>query len=603
MNSLSSFRPLFRNLLTSSSISLGIIVSYLRQIFKVLVIGFHRYPILAAIHIDTAFSLFCATVYTWLDFSITILNTGFCRNDFYPTDKTYDNSTGKGDARPSRYLKYYGTGSKLVFFQLLGDIPRYVFLSYISIKLVSLLFKRIRHRSKGGIKLTRDQKNLLYSSLPHSVESRYVKNMLGITVDNGPANRFAKKFRFIYVWRNDFRFSARVVCVYAAIFLLLFFITAQVSCVSAYLVLCYVLDFQALIRIPTSFKGIEKASQRFANYLPILLFPLDPSLQLDNDDPTDFRLPPFIIPYICAVTFTLLVTIAQLLTMLASIRRNLLQAFRGDHTEIPPPKFSRNVNFVTGNFRFAGMLIGYVTLGYVFVTFISFIVALVVGTFIAYGSSRFIENIIKFFVPIYLFIYFKMYLNRILSKYVFLQHKLNVLSLNNRRVFMIFLYFNIFLDAFLGLFAAISRLLRSTFGGILYMCRLDYSPLGRKLETKDAGFSAYCGFIHVECAHRHPVLLCFVSHLLRDQLYGRNNQRWSKARNKWALAVFLLNNLSMIYQRKSMKRQPGDRKIKAALIAKLNSRYMDLALSPASDHLVDMDSYEQLRRTDRHQRF
>lgn len=177
-------------------------------------------------------------MYTWLDFCITILNTGFCRNDFYPTDKTYDNSTRTGDARPSRYLKYYGTGSKLVFFQLLGDIPRYLFLSYISIKLVSLLFKRIRYRSKGGIELTRDQRNLLYSSLPHSVESRYVKNMLGISVDNGPTNRFAKTFRFIYVWRNDFRFSSRVVCVYAAIFLLVFFITAQVSRQSAHLILC-----------------------------------------------------------------------------------------------------------------------------------------------------------------------------------------------------------------------------------------------------------------------------------------------------------------------------------------------------------------------------
>ena len=356
-----------------------------------------------------------------------------------------------------------------------------------------------------------------------------------------------------------------------------------------------VIDFQALIRIPTSLARFEKPGQEVATYLAAFLFPLDPSLQQNPDDPFDFRLPDFPISYTCAIIFTLLVTIVQLLTMLATIRRNLLQAFRGDYSEIPPPKISRHVNYVTGNFRFAGMLIGYVTLAYVFLGFISFIVALVLGAFIAYGSSRFIENLLKFFIPIYLFIYFKMFLNRILSKYVFLQHKLNVLSLNNRRVFMIFLYFNIFLDAFLGLFAAFTRLLRSTFGGILYMCRMDYSPLGRKLETKDAGFSAYCGFIHVECAHRHPVLLCFVSHLLRDQLCGRSNRRWSKARNKWAVAVFLLNNPTMIYQRKSMKREPGDHRIRVALIANLNGRGRDLALPS--------DLYEQSKEQLDQQRF
>jgi hypothetical protein len=212
-----------------NSLSLGVIVSFLRRIFKVLVIGFRRYPTLAAIHIDTPFSLLCASLYTLLDFVVTVLNTGFCRNDFYPTDKTYEHSTGTGDDRPRRYLKYYGTGSKLVFLQLLGDIPRYMFLSYITVKLISLFFKRIRYRSTSSIELTRDQKNLLHASLPHSVESRYVKNMLGITVDKEPTNRFAKTFRFIYAWRNDFRFSSRIICVYAAIFLLLFFMTAQVS--------------------------------------------------------------------------------------------------------------------------------------------------------------------------------------------------------------------------------------------------------------------------------------------------------------------------------------------------------------------------------------
>ncbi|CAF3286428.1 unnamed protein product [Rotaria socialis] len=82
------------------------------------------------------------------------------------------------------------------------------------------------------------------------------------------------------------------------------------------------------------------------------------------------------------------------------------------------------------------------------------------------------------------------------------------------------------------------------------MCRLDYSPLGRKLESIDVGFSAYCGFIYVECAHRHPVLLYFVSHLLRGHLYSATTQRLSEAKHKWHLTIFLLNNPTLIYRRK-----------------------------------------------------
>jgi hypothetical protein len=91
---------------------------------------------------------------------------------------------------------------------------------------------------------------------------------------------------------------------------------------------------------------------------------------------------------------------------------------------------------------------------------------------------------------------------------------------------------------------------KSAIAGIIYMCRLDYSSMGRKLETFDADFSAYCGFMHMECAHRHPVLLYFSSLLVREYLYGVERTRCSKARRRWYLAVFLLKNPTLIYRRK-----------------------------------------------------
>ena len=204
----------------------GIIVRYLIQIFRVFVIGFRRYPILAAVYIDNCFSLTCATLYVWLDYSITIAYSGLCRSDFYPTN---DNYNGSSTIKANIFLDYYGTGSKMIFLQLLNDIPRYMCLAYISVKLPMLLIKRIRERNSVDRRLTREQKNLLYSSLPYSVESQYVKRLLGMSGPPRPTNRFAQLSGHIYAWRDDFRFSSRVVCVYASLFLLLYFLTIQVN--------------------------------------------------------------------------------------------------------------------------------------------------------------------------------------------------------------------------------------------------------------------------------------------------------------------------------------------------------------------------------------
>jgi hypothetical protein len=169
---------------------------------------------------------------------------------------------------------------------------------------------------------------------------------------------------------------------------------------------------------------------------------------------------------------------------------------------------------------------------------------------ITFGMVRFLESILKIAIPPILFAIFQNYLNEILGRYVFLQQGGEILSIKHRRILMLFLYFNFFLDAFLGILSSIIRILKSSIGGFLYMCRLDYSSLGRKLETYDTGFSAYCGFIHMECAHRHPILLYFTSLLIRQHLCGTEMTQCSKARQRWDLAFFLIRNPTLIYQRK-----------------------------------------------------
>lgn len=205
---------------------IGIIVTYIIQIFKVFVIGVRRYPILAAVYIDTYYSLILATLYVWLDFSIAIIESGLCHSEFYIISETGNITSWDTTIR---YLEYYGTGSKLIFLQLLPDIPRYLCSAYITVKLPILLIKHIQQRKTIDRRLTREQKNLLYSSLPYSAESQYVKKLYGFINKESSTNRFMSIIQKIYTWRDDFRYSSRVICVYASIFLLLFYLTVQVN--------------------------------------------------------------------------------------------------------------------------------------------------------------------------------------------------------------------------------------------------------------------------------------------------------------------------------------------------------------------------------------
>ena len=316
-----------------------------------------------------------------------------------------------------------------------------------------------------------------------------------------------------------------------------------------------------------------------------------------------FPLPDFARPYLIGLIAAALIIVLQLLIMLAAIRRNLMQLFRGDDSEIPRRSVGRNILYINGNFRFAGALIGYVILSFIFLAFLSMVIAIGIESLILYGSIRIVERILRILLPTLLFTLFKIYLNKVLGLYIFLPHAGSVLTIDNHRVFTVFLYFNFFLDAFLGFFAAIIRLVKSVLAGIIYMCRLDYSPLGRKLESFDDGFNAYCGFIHMEATHRHPVLLCFMSHLLRAQLYGSSKKRWSKARHKWALALFLLNNPTLIYQRKGFLGQPNGNAMKLALIGRKNLRNSGLNFTPILTDRKSISSQITLNEIEMDERF
>ena len=504
-------------------------------------------------------------MYAWLDFSLSIVYQSWCQSDFYPSEANFDDTNGTDIAR---LFHFYGTGQNLIALQLCNDIPRYVCWSYIVIKLPFLLISRIyRAATRDGsnhLRLTREEKVLLHSSAPHSVEMSYVRNLFRLKEHRSTSRYFIGRLlpKFLYEWRDDFRFSSRVICLYASVFLLLFFVTMQ-TCI---------LGVPILEEYRTAIQDVLDALTTLSEAL---------------NKPREFPLPNLTRPFVFAILTTLLITVIQLMVLLVNMRRNLFQLFRGDYSEIPRREKSQYVNYGTGNFHFAGFFIGYLIWGYILIAVFVFVLYVSIDAFITFGSVRFLEKILKSIIPVLLLIFFKQYLNKILARYVFLQQYGDVLAINNRRVLMIFLYFNFFLDSFLGLVSSIIRIIKSIVGGCLYMCRLDYSPLGRKLEVMDAGFSAYCGFIQFEAVHRNPILLAVSGYLygrmkakqqidansLTNQMKGKNYS--SRTIQKWHLAVLLTRNPTLVFLRKDAIAQA--KKTKEKILEKRKKRLSCIA--------------------------
>jgi hypothetical protein len=481
-----------------------------------------------------------------------------CYPDYYPS---YDDALDYPD-EITRKLSYYGTGSALLAIQICADIPRYLCFAYVSIKLPAMLIEKIYDYRKKSLSdekkilvpLRREEIILLHISHPDSVEWLYVKNLFR-SPDQRPRSRALFSCiipKLIYEWRDDFRFSSRILCIYSSIFLLIFLVIIWAS-----------IEYVPYIR------SVE-------NDIEISLNSIVHSLLYDDNglNESTFPLPDLVHPFLLGMAVTTTIIVIQLLILLANIRRNLMQAFRGDASEIPRRERDQYVSYATGNFHFAGYFIGYLVWGFIILATLTTVIFASIGAFIEYGSVRVIEQILKAIIPSILLVTFKIFLNKLLAQYVFLQDCGEVLTLNNRRALMIFIYFNFFLDAFLGFLSSIVRFIKSIIALVIYMCRLDYSALGRKLENFDSGFGAYCGFIHTECTHRHPVMLVFASYLFnqvkkeeyilnkvhlndspiqeKDLIQKRKSLRYIR---KWRLAAFLVRNPTVIFFRKAFLKQ------------------------------------------------
>ncbi|CAB3997131.1 Hypothetical predicted protein [Paramuricea clavata] len=128
----------------------------------------------------------------------------------------------------------------------------------------------------------------------------------------------------------------------------------------------------------------------------------------------------------------------------------------------------------------------------------------------------------------------------------------DVISINNRNVYLVFSYFWFFLGLPMGFFSAMFRILKTMAVGALMLPRIDHSLMPDGFQRLDGGFNAYICYLHVQTAYRNPVLRVFCQ-ILSDETRHNKERKWTysaQARARWFLALTLARNPQLASNRK-----------------------------------------------------
>ncbi|CAF3370870.1 unnamed protein product [Rotaria socialis] len=227
--------------------------------------------------------------------------------------------------------------------------------------------------------------------------------------------------------------------------------------------LLYQVVIQLCAKVFPQLTAIEDSFQLLADLFSSMFFPQPENNDGESVSPStsNFPVPHLIGPYTAAVFLTLTLIVIQSLILLANVRRNSIQSYRGDDTEIPRRHRSEYVSYAVRNFHFAAHFIGYFIWGFILIAVFSLIICIALDGFITYESVPLVDKTLKLTMPSLLFIFFKVYINKILAQHALLQHHGEVLSLNNCPLLTIIIYFNFFLDAVLGFIFSVMRLIQT----------------------------------------------------------------------------------------------------------------------------------------------
>ena len=286
-------------------------------------------------------------------------------------------------------------------------------------------------------------------------------------------NVLTRPFARIYRWHRYFTFSIQILCTYTVVLTVIYNLTC-------------LLTFYGISFVKTQLDRLHLSIFHLFNVK------IDWGTNFVND------------LFFCSILSVMIYCI-QIFNGLRKIQRDMLWAYAGKYLDIPPRhNFSSN-ELLSKCVHFSGYLCGYAAWGFIIFYKLTFVICLIFRLWIRY-DSRWFQHILALCLPIVLLYLLKHILISLLSEFVFLQNFGRTPSLNNRRIYFIFNYFNFFFDCFLGILSCLIRVSKSVLAAFLFMGRLDYSFMGRDLERLDQGYATYVTFIHMEILHGHPIL-------------------------------------------------------------------------------------------------
>lgn len=385
-----------------------------------------------------------------------------------------------------------------------------------------------------------------------------------------------KCFNKIYTSHPDFRYSVRMLS------------TLMVASMMLYLLGFNLLKYMVIVFFACHFSNTDSNSK----YICLNATQL-PKAKADFNLVCNY----VVLPLLVSVALSLLFGFYSIVKILVDYRTTTFRLYKG---ELKYGDGERtNAQLVRDSLKYPGYQVAYILL--------AFLVHCVVFAFISYFVSFFLFTIHVGYTdwlvyllnqwPVFvagLSIYYSM---RLLVEHVFLQEKGKYMAFDNRRFLSLTTYFFFYYSVFMGVLAAIKRLLKALALGVVMLARMDCSVFSESRAKTDNAHMAFMGFVKVEVSQSHPVMLAFIRLLVlchrqrwasiapcvgqREVPNARTTKaRWARAR--WHMAFTLINNPDLRLDRHGY-RQAVDR-----------AQISGVIKFPKTDHFVQVETaYQQ----------
>ncbi|KAH9512764.1 hypothetical protein Btru_038132 [Bulinus truncatus] len=454
-------------------------------IVSMFIYGLVFFPIFTCLALRTAFGYGLGSLYIWMFFIIDVYSLVDCADDL--------------QQRKARYI--------------MRTLPSVVCRAFLSLSLPVRFVWAIKKGNYFTNVKTGNTLELTLDEVRDSYQGRHVRKLLEKEEQKIPPVGFINKikdclfekiWKLIYQRQKRFRFPSRFVSVMFVSACVVYILTVEFLFFSLSLVGLFndIID-----EIHDFFENNydESDPDNEINQLLGLLIPILFAIYVLTD----------IIYYslIVATSASCALTLVNILHMTTSFRHNVYALYRGEKEYIPLASGLGAVNLCVGSIKYAGFQVAYFIWGYFITNIVLCIVCIALGIFIEFLISGHTDWLVFKVLQIWPGVLIGLVLlvaQKLLARFLFLQGDGKHLRLDNRRFYFVFTYFMFFYNIFLGIASCLLRIVNSIAVGILFLPRLDNSSMPRRFESFDPGFSAYKGYIHMEVAHTHPVVLVFI---------------------------------------------------------------------------------------------